>query len=145
MTTAEIKDYFKSIRREQLEIIHLAQMIHKEEAELLPRAIAYDRPKVQTSPEDHLAASAAKINKLDSQLRTSIDILNKKRARAEAMIIQLTDANEREVMRYYYLDTKNGRQYSWSDVGDAMDMSLRTVFRIHGDALVNLTRSIDWQ
>ena len=46
MTASEVKEYFKEIRKEQQEVNHLAQMIRKEEIELLPKAIAYDKDRM---------------------------------------------------------------------------------------------------
>lgn len=140
MTTNEVKDYFKQIRREQLEIEHLAQMIQKEELTLLPKAVTYDRDRVQTSPENILDASMAEIAEMQGELQRSIIILKSKRAQGEAYIIKLDDADEREVMRYYYIDSIGSRLFTWEEVAKAMNMSMRSVFRIHGNALVNLSK-----
>ena len=50
MTVNETKAFFQQIRKEQREIIHLASLINKEEMNLLPKAIVYDKDKVQVSP-----------------------------------------------------------------------------------------------
>lgn len=140
MTTSEVKEYFKEIRREQSEVEHLAGMIRREELNFLPKAIVYDRERVQTSPDDILANKAAEIEEMERELRKSVVILMGKRARAEAKIIQLDNHAEREVMRYYYLDSLNGRLLSWDDVAQVMELSTASVFRIHGNALKNLSR-----
>lgn len=140
MTASEVKEYFKEIRKEQQEVNHLAQMIRKEELELLPKAIAYDKDRVQTSPEDMLAIKASGIAEMEKELQRSIAILKAKRAKAESHLIMLDDADEREVMRYYYLDSLGSRLYKWDDICQVMNLSISSVFRIHGHALVNLTK-----
>lgn len=139
MTPGEIKDYFRQIRKEQLEINHLAEMIQHEELTLLPKAITYDKDKVQVSPDDILARSAAEIVEMQEELGRSIMILKRKKARAEAMIIQLENSDEREVMRYYYLDSIENKLLRWDDVAEKMHHEKRQIFRIHGNALRNLS------
>lgn len=140
MTTGVIKEYFRQIRREQLEIIHLAEMIEHEELTLLPKAVTYDKDRVQISPEDILARSAAEIVEMQEELGRSILILKRKKAKAESMIIQLENSDEREVMRYYYLDSIDGKLLKWDDVADKMHREKRQIFRIHGNALSNLSK-----
>lgn len=140
MTPGAIKEYFRQIRREQLEILHLAEMIKHEELTLLPKAVTYDKDKVQVSPEDILARSAAEIVEMQEELGRSILILKRKKARAESMIIQLESSDEREVMRYYYLDSLDGRLLKWDDVATKMHREKRQIFRIHGNALSNLSK-----
>ena len=140
MTPGAIKEYFRQIRREQLEILHLAEMIKHEELTLLPKAVTYDKDKVQVSPEDILARSAAEIVEMQEELGRSILILKRKKARAESMIIQLESSDEREVMRYYYLDSLDGRLLKWDDVATKMHREKRQIFRIHGNALNNLSK-----
>lgn len=140
MTISEVKEYFRQIRKEQLEINHLAEMIQHEELTLLPKAIVYDRDKVQFSPEDILARSAADIIEMQEELGRSILVLKHKKAGAEAIIIRLERSDEREVMRYYYLDSIKGKLLRWDDVADKMHLDRRQVFRIHGNALANLAK-----
>ena len=142
MTVCEVKEYFRQIRKEQLEINHLAEMIQHEELTLLPKAVTYDKDKVQMSPEDILARSAAEIVEMQEELGRSIMILKRKKAGAEAMIIKLENSDEREVMRYYYLDSIKGRLFRWDDVADKMHKDRRQIFRIHGNALKNLSQTI---
>ena len=142
MTVCEVKEYFRQIRKEQLEIMHLAEMIQHEELTLLPKAITYDKEKVQTSPEDILANGAAEIVEMQEELGRSIVILKRKKAGAEAMIIRLENSDEREVMRYYYLDSIEGQLFKWEDVAEKMHRDKRQIFRIHGNALKNLSKNV---
>lgn len=139
MTTKEIKDYFRQIRREQFEIIHLTEMIKSEEQSLLPSAIRYDREKVQTSPEDVLSKSVAKITELEREYAESLVTLKSNKANAEAMLKDLDNPDEREVMRWYYMSF-NGRQpFTWDDVAVRMAYTKRWILKLHGNAIMHLS------
>ena len=122
--------------------MHLAEMIEHEELTLLPKAIVYDKDKVQTSPEDILARSAAEIVEMQEELRLSIAKLKSKKAGGEAMIMGLDSSDEREVMRYYYLDSIQGKPLKWDEVAEKMHRDKRQIFRIHGNALSNLSKNV---
>lgn len=139
MTPKEIKDYFRQIRREQFEIIHLTEMIKSEEQSLLPSAIRYDREKVQTSPEDVLSKSVAKITELEREYAESLVTLKSNKAKAESMLKDLDSPDEREVMRWYYMSF-NGRQpFTWDDVAIRMSYTKRWILKLHGNAIMHLS------
>lgn len=143
MTVAEIKKEFQQVRREQLEIEHLLAMIRNEELGLLPSGIRYDRDKVMTSPDDKFSEICAKISDMQEQLGESIYKLKKKQAYCESLIIKLEDSDEREVMRYYYLNTTcEGKLMRWDDVAICMKYDVRSIYRIHGQALANLSKVV---
>ena len=141
-TVNEAKEYFRQIRKEQLEIFHLEKMIEREELTLLPKGIRYDTDKVQVSPEDILARSAAEIADMKKELLRSIQVLKEKKARAECVLMNLDNSDEREVMRYYYMDSEESRLLKWEDVAEKMNYNKRWVLKIHGRALANLTKKI---
>ena len=136
----EAKDYFRQIRKEQLEIFHLSSMIEREELTLLPKGLRYDTDKVQVSPEDILARSAAEIADMRKELQRSIWVLKEKKAMAENILMELDNSDEREVMRWYYMDSDGSRLLKWEDVADKMNYNKRWVLKIHGRALANLTK-----
>lgn len=140
MTVNEIKDFFRQIRREQSEINHLSRMIKQEEMLLLPKGIVYDKDKVQSSPEDKFSEICARISDMQEELECSIFDLKTRQAKAEKMIRLLEDPDEREVMRYYYMTTDNGRLLTWQDVAIRMNYYRRHVIRIHGNALIHLEK-----
>lgn len=141
MTVNEVKEYFRQIRREQAEINHLKELIENEWYTLLPKGITYDKDRVQVSMEDVLAKSAAEIEYIRSEMVKSIIMLMRKKGEAESYIRQLEKSDEREVMRWYYLSTKECDELLiWDDVSEKMHREKRQVFRIHGNALKNLTR-----
>ena len=140
MTVAEVKEMFQQTRKIQREINHLEKMINQEESALmLPKAIVYDKDKIQVSVNDTLSNCIVDIIDLREMLGESIYKLRKAMAIAEYMIATLDDSDEREVMRYYYLDTKNGKLYTWNEIAHLLDYDERTIYRIHGNALKKLS------
>lgn len=143
MTVGKVKEIFKQTRKAQIEINHLVRLIEREELTLLPKAIRYDRDKVQTSPEDILARSAAEIADMREEMTKSWILLKNKMGYAESLIAKLDDTDEREVLRWYYLDRdSDGSLLTWSRVAEVMGYNERTIYRIHGSALVHLAEKL---
>lgn len=139
MTKEEIKQYFLQIRKEQYEIHHLKAMINNMELGLLPSGIRYDKDKVQTSPSDAMSSVIAKALDMQRELENSISNLQERQIKAEKMIQALDNSDEREVMRYYYMDLEDGKPLTWEQVGIRMNYYKRHVLRIHGRAIYNLS------
>lgn len=139
MTVNETKEFLRSIRREQIEIAHLKQMIREEEEELYPHGIRYDLDKVQVSPDEKFSKLCAKIAEYQMELGESIAILTTKKLQAERLIRNLENENEREVMRWYYLSTDNGDLLSWRGVAIRMNYNERHIKRLHGYALTHMS------
>lgn len=143
MTVGEVKETFRQVRKIRLEIRHLSNMMNNKELLLLPQAIRYDKDKVQTSPDDVLARQAAEIADIGEQLRETWLILSSRVAHAEKLLLNLDDSDEREVMRYYYLDADTeGRLYTWAVVAKCMGYDERNIYRIHGSALAHLSEKL---
>lgn len=143
MTVGEIKEIFKQVRKAQIEIRHILRLIEREELTLLPKAIRYDRDKVQVSPDDILARSAAEIADMKEELGKSFYMLRCKMGYAESLIAKLDDTDEREVLRYYYLDNNaSGGLMTWAEVAEIMGFNERTIYRLHGSALVHLCEKL---
>lgn len=138
MNTSEVKKWFSQIRKEQYEISHLKAMITNAELGLLPSGVRYDKDKVQTSPDDIMSRVLAKAMDMRTELEISITKLQERQIQAEKMIQQLENSDEREVMRYYYMDLEDGKPLTWEQVGIRMNYYKRHVLRIHGKALNNL-------
>ena len=133
-----MKEWFKGVRKERYEIIHLEELIKSAEMGLLPSGIRYDRDKVQTSPSDTMSAVLSKAADMQNELESSIAKLQDRRIEAEKLIRTLENSDEREVLRYYYLDTFNGRPLTWEQVSNRMNFNLRWVHRIHDRAITAL-------
>ena len=138
MTVKEIKQFFKDIRKEQEEILQIKELIQAKELTLMPKAITYDGDKVQVSPEDRFSEVCAAISDLEMELGRSVLILARKQIQAEQYIMQLTDSNERKVMRYYYLSVIDGELPTWNQVAIRMNYYESYVKKVHGNALLHL-------
>lgn len=136
----DIKMWFRRIRDEQKEISHLQEMITGMEMSLLPKAITYDKDKVQVSPDDRFGEVCAKITDYQEVLGRSIVKLKARQILAEQMIASLEDMKEREVMRYYYLTTDKGQVLTWRQVAIRMNYYEQYVKRIHGRAIEKLSK-----
>ena len=138
MNTKEVKEFLRSIRHEQQEILHLQEMIDAAELELLPQAIRYDKDKVQVSPEERFSKVCAAVADYQEELGREIVKLLKKQMRAAEMIMGLDDEKERMVLRLYYLTTDHGQPLTWGQVAIRMNYFERHVKRLHGNALAHL-------
>lgn len=132
------KQFFQKIRREYSEIQHLREAIEYKQAALLPRAIQYDRDHVQVSPFDMLSETVAAVTDQMEILGRMLAKLERRRAEALTLIEKLENTEEREVMRLYYLDLKNGKPRTWEEVAEAMGYDKRTIYRFHGEALIHI-------
>ena len=142
MTAKEVREYFCEIRDEQAEVEHLIEMITKRRASLLPSGICYDKDKIQTSPEDSLAKAGAEIADMTDLLDAKIIDLRHRRGHAERLVEGLKRAKEREVMRYYYLDSI-GTRNTWDVVSLCIGYNKRQTARIHSAALENIAEIIN--
>lgn len=143
MNTKEVKEFLRSIRYEQHEILHLQEMINAAEAELLPQAIRYDKDKVQVSPDERFSKLCAAIVDYQEELGREMVALLKRQMKAAEMIMGLDDEKERTVLRLYYLTTDHGQPLSWGQVAIRMNYFESHVKRIHGNALVHLVTKDD--
>jgi hypothetical protein len=135
-TIGEVKKYFRTIRFEQLEIMRMLEMIERKETGLLPRAIVYNKDKVQTSPEDFLAKNEAEIVDLTKLMQEKAAELRKKKMEAEKIVESIECPGERDVMRMYYLSLKKDyRLHRWEEVAAKLGYTMRHTLRLHSDAL----------
>ena len=115
-TVSDVKDFFREIRKEQSEIYHLEKMIHELELSLLPKGIAYDRDRVQSSPRDNMSEVAAKAAGYSKELNKTLSKLIDRKKKAEKLLSRLDNPDERTILRIYYMETNNGFLYRWDDV-----------------------------
>ncbi len=147
--TNEAKDFFRQIRKEQVECEHLQNLINKTRISLLPQAIRYDKDKVQTSPSDSMLETAAILSDYTKRLNESLASLMERKIKAEKLIMTLDNTDERDILRLYYMetqecsDTRERVLYSWEQVAAAKYMNKRWVLKLHGRALIHLTEKED--
>lgn len=140
MNERELRAWFKQVRKERYEIEHLKELINTAKTGLLPSGIRYDRDKIQTSPDDTMSKVMAKAVDMQRELENSIAELQERHIKTEQLITRLDNSDEREVLRYYYLDSSNGVPLTWEQVAIRMNFAVRHVHRIHDRALVDLVQ-----
>lgn len=130
------KEFLYSVRGEALEIKEIQDRIEALENQAAGlKAISYDGPKVQTSPQDTMTERIATIEGYREQLIRKVRDLNFRRQRAQEMIDTLADSRERQVLDLYFLsDTR----MSMSAVARYISYSERETYLIYQLALSHL-------
>lgn len=105
--------------------------------------MSYDSIKVQTSrvsSGNSQTDAVYKIIELESRINAKIDQYVDLRDEAATLIECLPNKNESELLRYRYLYSMK-----WEDIADKMYVDPRTVYKIHGRALLHLEHLIDFK
>lgn len=138
---AEVKNFFRNIRKTQIEILNLKEMYEKKEFALLPQAIRYDREKVQTTPIDSLFENEAEMLEIEGLLKKKLKELGSKKTKGEKIIERLENPSEREVLRLYYFSLgKNKNPMRWEDVAAKCNYTMRHTLRLHSQAIENILK-----
>lgn len=134
---ATAKEYLRQIREEQVEARTLMQKREETRLSLYPKAITYNRDKVQTSPDDILSERMAKLCEMDNVIEAQLKKLDKRRAEAARIAYRIDDSKCRQLITLYYLSTKDtGELMRWKDVADIMNYDEKHLIkRIHPRAL----------
>ena len=80
--------------------------------------------------ESKFARSIEKIDEIQRDINDRIVYLVSVREKINGAIDRLDNQDEQLVLRYRYLDN-----FTWEEIGNMMNLSERTIFRIHGHAL----------
>ena len=75
-----------------------------------------------------------KIDEIQRDVAQKVELLVAIRDKINTAIDKLADRDEQMVLRYRYLDN-----LSWTEISMMMNVSERTVYRIHGTALQNFS------
>lgn len=100
--TDRVDDFLTTIRVDDIKVTRLRYELEKCEQETTLKGIAYDREKVQTSPEDPMAMLAARREKAYDDLMQAIDKRRVDKAKA-ALAFAYLDQIHCEIMTAYYL------------------------------------------
>ncbi|MEI3175612.1 MAG: sigma factor-like helix-turn-helix DNA-binding protein [Lachnospiraceae bacterium] len=134
MTIEEKKEYLKSYRKIGRELRSLSEEIRQlRDAWVLPSIVADGLPKSNGGSD--LSGYAARLDELERKLREKAAELYKRQTEIEANISAMKDANERTVLRNYYLCGM-----TWERVAVEMGYSWQYIHKIHGRALQNFER-----
>lgn len=82
--------------------------------------------------EPNFVKYAGKIAEMREQINEQVDRLVDLRHEINTAIAKLSDPEEQLVLRYRYCE-----DFSWNNIAEKMNVSLRTVHRLHGSALNN--------
>ena len=96
---------------------------------MVPGAIRYDTPRVQSSPSDRMSEIMGEVDELDQEIGDLRELLRQRRQEVADLSRRELDEQACRVIILRYID---GLQ--WRDVAAAVHKSERTVFRIHKDA-----------
>lgn len=134
MTIDEKKEYLKSYRKIGRELRSLSEEINQLRlAQIMPGIVSDGLPK--SSGGSDLSGYAARLDELERKLREKAAELYKRQTEIEADISAMEDANERTVLRNYYLCGM-----PWERVAGEMGYSWRQIHRIHGEALIHFEK-----
>lgn len=126
------KEFLDQVRHEQKELNQLQDLIRQAELSLLPSGIRYDLDKVQTSPDDPMFRTLAKVADYQVDMQKRLELLIAKRQKAFAMIGRLTDSRHRQVLQLYFLDPDRLKMH---EVADRMKYSERKTYDLYKEAL----------
>ena len=97
---------------------------------LLPQSVDYTGVTVQHSPSDHYANIMAQIDQLERKIQEQTSEAIKALEEITDTISQLSDFSHRALLINYYI---NGM--TWEMVAEVMSYDVRTIYRMHDDAL----------
>lgn len=100
---------------------------------MMPGAIRYDVPRVQSSPADRMSQASAEVDIIEREIEQLKNDLREQRREIADTAGSLECKDGTEVIIRRYID---GLQ--WKDVARAMHKSQSTVFRIHREAVDEL-------
>ena len=129
-----VKAFFRQCRREIAEYQYMKERLDWLRSSLLPEAIRYKQVDVQTSGAgDRMAEVVPEIVGLEQTIAEYVEQLASHQRTAENIISQIEDPECRLLLWLYYL---HDPQLTWEQVADKMHVTERTVYRLHGKALV---------
>ena len=138
------KEYLRSIRRQSR---HINSMLaQKDRLKDLAEGISgmsYDDVKVQTSrtlPGNRQTDAVYRLIEFEEHITDEIDRYVDMREDAERYISCMRSFTEQDVLRNYYL-----AGMTWEEVAEVMGYDNRTVYKIHGRALIHLEQVVEFK
>lgn len=112
----------------------------EEVAQLRDFSTSISSPSFDSEPVSGSRPQEAKFEKavlkiidLESKINAEIDSYVNLKAEIRETINQLDDADEKLLLRYRYINF-----FTWEDIAEKMNVSIRTIHRIHASALQNV-------
>ena len=94
------------------------------------KGVAYDADRVQTSPDDRMANTMAKIIDLEYEIMDDVYALTALKTEVVKNILRLNNEKYESVLFYRYVNRR-----TFQNIAIEMDCDIRHVFRLHGKAL----------
>lgn len=130
----QIKQFLRQCRQERIEIDILRERQAFLRASLLPAAVRPKEVDVQTSGSgDRVSGTLAEVADLDVLIDQKLRELLMHRRQALQVVFALKDSAQRQVLELYYLSDED---LSWSKVAVRMHYSERSIYSLHGLALL---------
>ena len=128
------KEYLKrAYRLDQRIDSHVAELEHlRDLSTRIQGSNLGERVSSTRNTEASFTRIIDKIADMQERINAEIDTLVDLKAELDAAIERMSDVDERLLLRYHYID--NAR---WDDIAKALNVSSRTVHRIHASALQN--------
>ena len=139
MSIAWVKGYLRQIRDDQIELRHLEEQVEQLRLSFLPKAITYDKDRVQNPAGDMMADKMAKVCELDKVITAHMEDVDRHRADAMRTIRKMKSPKERVVLEMYYI-TYREKPMTWEQVADSLHYSVQMIYIIHGKALQSFDR-----
>lgn len=132
----QVKQYLKQAYRlneliecNKQELTKLRLLVHD------VSGINYSQERVQTSPSGEAAFTRiiTKIIELEKAINNDIEQMLSLKLEMRKTINDVKDNEEKLLLKYRYLNFE-----TWDNICDKMNISKRTAFRIHNEALANV-------
>ncbi len=131
MTIKEKKAYLYSYQDAEQSIRDIEAEIEQLRSGKMSPSVSLDgQPKAATNAD--LSSYAARLDELERKLDEKYKIAVELRVKIEMDITQMIDEDERNALRYYYLEGM-----TWYEVGKKMNFSIRHIQRIGRSAIEN--------
>lgn len=100
------------------------------------RAITYDKDKVQVSPADRMPEVITEMVEVQAEIGETVAECYRQIKEREDRICALKSIRQIEVLRWRYLEDKDGRQYYFSEIADLMHVAdTSAVIKLHKRAI----------
>lgn len=138
MESLEVKSYLNRPKHIFANIVVLQEKIENLRLKMLPRAINFEKERVQTSPEDPMPNFGAEIDELDRQMANLMKEYYESMGEVEKTIREVENDDIRLILAKKYVGLK-----SWDTIENEVNWSRRTIFRRHSLGLVIIKKILD--
>ena len=134
MKTKEMYVFLGTVRNLRKKESRFREQIEDLRLSLLPSGITYDKEKVQTSPEDTVMETFARLDEIEGELKRIVTKLYEARV-AITNRAYILPPKERQIILRYYVDC-----WTVSQVSDELQITERHAFRLKENAISMLCK-----